>query len=143
VRRVAAAILLTLLVASAAWAIDPAAPPTGDVKIADFGDWTRAAGTAGPFTSDWACRNGVRKALVVIDCKVGLDGTLSACSVVTEDPPDYGFGDSAIKMAQRHAITSSPVVVDGKPIADHIVRLSLPFTLPPDNCARRRFLMMH
>ena len=109
-------------------------PPMGDIKIADFGDWTRKAGTAGPYTPDRACRVGVRKALAVIDCKVGLDGTLSACSVVADDPPDYGFGEAAIKMAQRHVMTTSPVLVDGKPVADHVVRLSLPFNIPPGNC---------
>jgi hypothetical protein len=114
---------------------ETSSPPLGDIKIVDFGEWTRKDGTAGPFTPDRACRMGVRKALAVIDCKVGLDGTLSACSVVDESPRDFGFGAAAIKMAQRHFMTSSPVLVDGRPVADHVVRLSLPFSMPPGGCS--------
>lgn len=34
-----------------------------------------------------------------VSCTVQPNGTLTACSVVSEDPPDYGFGTAAIKMA--------------------------------------------
>jgi hypothetical protein len=114
-----------------------APPPSGDVKVANFGAWTRAAGTAGPYTPERACRMGVPKGLAVIDCKVDLDGTLSACAVVADAPLDFGFGEAATKMAQRHVLTTSPVLVDGKPVADHIIRLSVHFTVTPEGCSPR------
>jgi protein TonB len=77
---------------------------------------------------------GIRKALAVLDCSVELDGTLTACSVIAESPPDFGFGEAAKKMAQRHVMTTDPVLVDGKPVAGHVVRLSVPFHITPGSC---------
>jgi hypothetical protein len=114
-----------------------AVPPSGEVKVVNSGAWTPAQGTAGPYTPERACRMAVPKGLVVMDCKVGFDGALSACAVVADAPPDFGFGDAAMKMAQRHMLIASPVLVDGKPVANHVVRLSLPFTVTREGCSPR------
>jgi hypothetical protein len=110
-------------------------PPSTGFKIASFGaGWTKRAGAAGPYTPERGCRMGVRNAVAVIDCTTGLDGTLSACTVVGESPSGFGFGEAAMKMAQRRALMTTPVMDDGKPVADQVIRLSVPFTIPPGNC---------
>lgn len=35
----------------------------------------------------------------VIGCQVGADGALAGCTVVSETPPDYGFGTAVLSMA--------------------------------------------
>src|SRR5436190_24233232 len=35
----------------------------------------------------------------VLGCTVGADGSLQNCSVVSEDPPNYGFGPAVLAMA--------------------------------------------
>jgi len=36
---------------------------------------------------------------VVLECKALASGVLTACSVISEDPPGYDFGDAALKMS--------------------------------------------
>lgn len=36
----------------------------------------------------------------IVDCGVAGDGKFQDCRVISESPTDYGFGDSAIKLAR-------------------------------------------
>ena len=60
----------------------------------------------------------------VLDCGVGLDGRLSACSVADERPGGYGFGKAALTLAPRYRLT--PLLFDGEPQAG--ARLKVPFS---------------
>ena len=46
-----------------------------------------------------------------IRCGVTTSGTLTDCSVVSEDPPDFGFGAMALKESRRFRM--KPKTVDG------------------------------
>ena len=37
---------------------------------------------------------------VKMSCSVTSKGTLTGCSITSEDPSDYGFGDAALKLAR-------------------------------------------
>lgn len=62
---------------------------------------------------------------VVVDCGVDAAGTLQDCRVVSEDPGDYGFGDSAIRAARQFKMR--PQTLDGLPMAGGRVRIPLNF----------------
>jgi TonB family protein len=74
----------------------PAAPSHGGQAS---NDWVRRppGGTA-PYFSDKALQTGVG-GLAKINCAVDTEGHLQDCHVVSETPPGYGYGDSALKMA--------------------------------------------
>ena len=78
------------------------APPSGllAVAFANFHGFHSECGSAGPYTPEKACRMGVH-GVAVIDCRVDRDGTLGACSVVSETPTAFSFGVAALRMAER------------------------------------------
>jgi protein TonB len=63
-----------------------------------------------------------------LSCTVTSKGTLEGCSVVSEDPADYGFGDAAIKMSKLFKM--KPKTLDGAPVEGGTVRIPLAFRLP-------------
>lgn len=74
------------------------------------------------------------KGKVVIECRVTGEGRLEACAVVSEDPPDVGFGKAALAMADKFRM--KPRTVDGQPAAGGVVRVPITFAgdgsdLPP------------
>jgi protein TonB len=63
-----------------------------------------------------------------ISCMVNAKGTLENCSVVSEDPPDMGFGDAAMKMTKLFKMR--PATKDGQPVNGQSVRIPLRFQIP-------------
>jgi TonB family protein len=61
----------------------------------------------------------------VMECTVQLDGTLADCSVVSEDPPDQGFGAALLKMAKSFKM--KPETKDGLPVGGAKVTIPLRF----------------
>ena len=55
-------------------------------------------------------------------------GTLGGCSVVSQDPPADGFGDSTLKASQLFKM--KPKTLDGVPIEGGTVRIPLRWVLP-------------
>ena len=49
-----------------------------------------------------------------IKCIVNSRGALTSCSVLSEDPADYQFGDAALKLS--HIFKLKPATSDGKPV---------------------------
>jgi protein TonB len=72
----------------------------------------------------------------VISCTATAAGTLENCSVVSEEPQDFGFGDAAIKMAPLFKMR--PTTADGEPVAGGTVRVPVVFKLPPS--PKKKFL---
>lgn len=66
--------------------------------------------------------------MAVIDCIATVAGKLRDCTVKSENPADFGFGEAALKMAPLFKVR--PAVVDGKP-SDAPVSIPLTFKLPP------------
>ncbi len=64
-----------------------------------------------------------------IKCQVTLDGRLINCSVVSESPAGMGFGEAALKMADKE-FRMKPGTVDGKPVDGLWVQIPLSFQAP-------------
>jgi protein TonB len=63
-----------------------------------------------------------------VSCTVTEQGTLSACSVIEEEPNDAGFGEAALRMSRLFKMR--PQTRDGQPASGGIVRIPIIFTLP-------------
>lgn len=62
---------------------------------------------------------------VTLDCRVGLNGELT-CVVVEETPPNWGFAEAALRIADEHRMI--PAMRDGAPVEGRYV-MRAPFTL--------------
>lgn len=62
---------------------------------------------------------------VLLDCAVAVDGRLD-CTIASETPPDWGFGDAALALAGEHVM--APPTQNGAPVRGHY-RMRIPFTL--------------
>lgn len=63
-----------------------------------------------------------------ITCDVTALGLLSGCVVVSETPPDFGFGDAALKMSSLFKMR--PATRDGVAVAGGKVTVPIRFKLP-------------
>lgn len=66
-----------------------------------------------------ATQNGIEVGEAVISCELLATGRLTNCTVVSEDPPGIGFGESAIRASRRARIT--PAVVNGVPQLGRVI----------------------
>jgi protein TonB len=64
----------------------------------------------------------------VITCTVTAQGSLTGCQVASEDPPDFGFGQAALKMA--HLFKMRPQTADGQPVGGAQVSVPIRFVAP-------------
>jgi protein TonB len=64
----------------------------------------------------------------MIECQVAVNGTLVGCHVVSEDPPDMGFGDATLRISKYFKMR--PQTKDGTPVAGGTVRIPLVWKLP-------------
>lgn len=63
---------------------------------------------------------------VSLDCIVAADGRIN-CSVISEDPSGWGFGDAAIRISRSFRM--APATQDGVPTSGGRVRVPIRFTL--------------
>jgi protein TonB len=63
-----------------------------------------------------------------ISCSVTASGTLTNCSIVSETPADYGFGDAALKLSRTFRMR--PKTSDGNPVEGGTVRVPIVFRVP-------------
>lgn len=63
----------------------------------------------------------------VLRCTVTVAGTLTACTIVQEQPRGYGFGRSAIQLSQYFRMT--PQTEDGRPVGGASVEVAIAFRL--------------
>lgn len=63
-----------------------------------------------------------------IRCKVLVSGSLNACEVLSERPPEAGFGEAALKMAPLFHM--KPQTVDGRPVSGAEITIPIMFVLP-------------
>ncbi|HKT53639.1 MAG TPA: TonB family protein, partial [Caulobacteraceae bacterium] len=67
----------------------------------------------------------------VMSCSVTASGTLSGCSVTSENPADFGFGEQAVHCLAR-LFKVKPEDRDGVPVAGGTISLSIRWQLPKD-----------
>jgi periplasmic protein TonB len=64
---------------------------------------------------------------VQLDCLVDSTGRI-ACTVVSEDPPGWGFGDAAIRISRSFRM--APQTADGRPTSGGRIPVPITFRLP-------------
>ena len=87
-------------------------------------------GTAGPYFPDRALRMGVDGS-AVIECVLSANGELDDCVPVSESVPNFSFLDAAMRMAKEGAIKAKPRIVDGGPVDEEVVQVTVPFIANP------------
>jgi protein TonB len=65
----------------------------------------------------------------MIRCMVTVEGLLTDCTVVAEQPTDAGFGEAALNMS--HLFKMKPATRDGVPVTAGPVSIPIRFQLPP------------
>lgn len=69
--------------------------------------------------------------VATMSCTVTAKLTLEACSVVSETPPAYGFGNSALYLSRYYRL--QPKTLDGLAVVGGQVEVSIDFPLPLPN----------
>jgi hypothetical protein len=77
-----------------------------------------------------AAKAGLRAGSAKVACTVAQDGTLKACSVVSEDPAGMGFGDAALVIAS--VMQMNPWSAEGSPVDGAHIVLPIKLVLPQD-----------
>lgn len=104
----------------------PAPPPLAPVAVVERPEWVRRPGA-----DDLADAYPERALRLDIDgrallsCRAMASGGLTACDIVSEDPPDYGFGAAALRLSRFYGI--APRTADGRPVAGAKVDLPVAF----------------
>jgi protein TonB len=111
-------------------AVAPASPPPASEAAAGphgvAPDWVRKPtspdiGRVYPGRALRAYLNGA----AVMRCEVTAAGTLTACTVLSENPLDEGFGAAALKLAKLFVMR--PQTKDGRPVAGGVIIIPITF----------------
>ncbi|MDB5498520.1 MAG: TonB protein, partial [Phenylobacterium sp.] len=109
----------------------PAPPPPTPVResVITQPDWSRKpdAEALSRYYPERASRMSI-EGTATISCTVNARGTLDNCSVVSESPPEAGFGDATIKASKLFKMR--PLSKDGAPVDGGTVRIPLRWVLP-------------
>ncbi|HEX3920458.1 MAG TPA: TonB family protein [Caulobacteraceae bacterium] len=76
-----------------------------------------------------ASRMGV-SGYVTMRCTITAAGTVTACEITAESPPDQEFGSAALRLARLFKM--APMTSDGVPVAGNQVIIPIGFQLPRD-----------
>jgi len=119
---------LAALAAAAVADPAPASLPTDLKNPAGAVYMTPPKGQPVRFYPEKAAREGVSGA-VRIRCLIGKAGELKHCTIISEDPPGYGFAEAAALMSSYfHA---RPTASDGEHTAGKTVVIPIRFAPPP------------
>ena len=109
------------------WPVVP--PPPPPPRVITKPDWVHlpSADDFARFYPDRAQRLEFSGS-ATISCTVSASGTLYGCEVMSEEPPDMGFGQAAIKMSKFFKM--KPQTTDGAAVEGATLLLPLHFSLP-------------
>lgn len=104
-------------------------PKTGDAEATDSGDsslitdptWTRMPSPEFP---ERAASRGVSTGTVTLECGASANGSLTGCSIVSEDPSGVGFGQAALRSVSSARLSPQTV---SRAAADAKVRWNIRF----------------
>ena len=125
-RRIGLAVVgaIALAGASAVWAATPA--PRQYVTAPDWATKPTAQDMARFYPPE--AQKTKLEGMAVIDCRVTIQGALTACKVISEGPEQAGFGQAAIQLSEYFQM--KPATLNGKPTAGGEVRIPLKFSVP-------------
>jgi protein TonB len=109
----------------------PAPPPPPRAAVITQPDWLRRpdAEDMARYYPDRAQR--LNKAgSAKIECTVTANGSLTGCSVISEEPADLGFGESSVSLSKLFKM--KPKTVDGAAVGGATVIFTIRFQLPQD-----------
>jgi TonB family protein len=66
-------------------------------------------------------------ARVVVDCEITAQGATADCKVVSEDPPEVGFGEASLMVARHFRF--KPKTIDGRPVGGAHVKVPVNFEM--------------
>jgi protein TonB len=103
-----------------------APPPKPHIPIITKPDWSKKPDSSDMerYYPDRAQRMNTG-GLVRMSCNVTATGQLSGCSVESETPPDFGFGDAALKLSKLFKMR--PMTADGQPVGGSMVIVPIKF----------------
>lgn len=102
---------------------EDASTPQGRTVIVNP-SWARSATPEFP---ERALSRGVQSGRVELSCTANPNGSLTACTIETEEPPGLGFGQAALSAALRARLSPRTVDTAG---ANATVRFSVRFAVP-------------
>ena len=103
-------------------------PQDGPARITNP-DWARrpSGDDVARYYPERAARLGLGGRATIV-CKVRVDGSLTDCSVASEEPAGAGFGEATLKLAPMFRMT--PQTRDGIPVDGASVRIPVVYSLP-------------
>lgn len=108
----------------------PPPPPEGVAPIVKPKWISRPAGPEfSRYYPDRALRMEVTGSALV-QCIINEEGRFGSCVLLYEDPPEFGFGDAALRMMPFYQM--EPLNEDGEPVAGKFARMPINFNLPRD-----------
>jgi TonB family protein len=110
-------------------AAEPQEPVRAAAQVITQPDWMRrpSAEDLARYYPDRASRMSI-EGTAIISCSVDGRGLLEDCSVVSENPPEAGFGDATLKASKLFRMR--PLTKDGASVEGGTVRIPLRWVLP-------------